>query len=178
MHISWIWLLITSFLYLLQYLGSFPVRAVDQSTRANLVRKQLSSMKVQKAQSICDIFINNVLSIMAGGPNETSSFDQHIARWHQGLLPQRPSTYYYWDVILCCFNCFASVCCWMRALSLAFDQHWKKLLSFSLKTSTSSMVSGSREPKVSGRRRERMPPKMADPPMISRGKKLGPICGK
>ena len=31
-----------------QYLGSFPVRAVDQSTRANLVRKQLSSMKVRK----------------------------------------------------------------------------------------------------------------------------------
>lgn len=30
----------------LQYLGSFPVRAVDQSTRANLVRKQLSIMKV------------------------------------------------------------------------------------------------------------------------------------
>ena len=83
-----------------QYLGSFPVQAVDQGDRAEFVRKQLVSMKVIlniKFQA-CNLFklINTVFSSIyhyvsfTGGHAETTGADGDIPCWYKSVLPTRP----------------------------------------------------------------------------------------
>ena len=87
-----------------QYLGSFPVQAVDQGDRAEFVRKQLVSMKVIlniKFKAYNNIFsfqklINAVCSYryqyvsFIGGHAETTGADGDISCWYQSVLPTRP----------------------------------------------------------------------------------------
>ena len=88
-----------------QYLGSFPVQAVDQGDRAEFVRKQLVSMKVilninfqawnmyyysfQKVINTAFSYGYQCVSF-TGGHAETTGADGDIPCWYKSVLPTRP----------------------------------------------------------------------------------------
>ena len=105
-----------------QYLGSFPVQAVDQGDRAEFVRKQLVSMKVilnikfQACNHYFSFFklINTVFSSIyhyisfTGGHAETTGADGDIPCWYKSVLPTRPGNALFqiivYTIVLCKYS--------------------------------------------------------------------------